>query len=79
MADSAAIKSIAFNWEGTDRKGKKIKGKTIAANEAAVRAEQARDASKANQVLEHLANNLDFELPQEVVNSAAQRSSASRV
>ena len=42
MADSAAIKSIAFNWEGTDRKGKKIKGKTVAANEAAVRAELRR-------------------------------------
>jgi trigger factor len=37
------------------------------------RREQARDVSKTNQVLEHLANNLEFELPQEVVNRAAQR------
>jgi type IV pilus assembly protein PilC len=42
MADSAAVKSLAFSWEGTDRKGKKIKGKTVAANEAAVRAELRR-------------------------------------
>lgn len=37
------------------------------------RREQARDTSKTNQVLEHLSSNLDFELPQEVVNRAAQR------
>lgn len=37
------------------------------------RREQARDVSKTNQVLEHLSNNLEFELPQEVVNRAAQR------
>ena len=42
MADSAAVKSLAFNWEGTDRKGNKIKGKTVAANEAAVRSELRR-------------------------------------
>ncbi len=37
------------------------------------RREQARDTSKTNQVLEHLASKLEFELPQEVVNRAAQR------
>ena len=43
MATSAAtIKQVPFNWEGTDRAGKKIKGKTVAANESAVRAELRR-------------------------------------
>ena len=37
------------------------------------RKEEARDVSKTNQVLEHLATKLEFELPQEVVNRAAQR------
>ena len=31
-----------FLWEGTDRKGKKVKGKAMAANEAAVRADLRR-------------------------------------
>ena len=38
----AALKTIPFNWEGTDRRGNKIKGKTLAASEAAVRAELRR-------------------------------------
>ena len=42
MADSAAIKTTAFLWEGTDRKGNKIKGKSVAANENAVRADLRR-------------------------------------
>ncbi len=44
MATSAAtIKpQIPFTWEGTDRAGKKIKGKTVAANESAVRSELRR-------------------------------------
>ena len=37
MAQSAAIKQIPFTWEGTDRAGKKVKGKTVAASESAVR------------------------------------------
>jgi len=37
------------------------------------RREQARDVTKANQVLEHLSTKIEFELPQEVVNRAAQR------
>ncbi|MCB1226200.1 MAG: trigger factor [Verrucomicrobiales bacterium] len=36
------------------------------------RREQARDVSKTNQVLEFLASKLEFELPQEMVNQAAQ-------
>jgi type IV pilus assembly protein PilC len=42
MAASVAIKQIPFNWEGTDTRGKKIKGKTTAPNEAAVRSELRR-------------------------------------
>ena len=42
MAASVAIKQFPFNWEGTDTRGKKIKGKTTAANEAAVRSELRR-------------------------------------
>jgi type IV pilus assembly protein PilC len=43
MADTAILKSnTPFLWEGTDRRGKKIKGKSLAANEAAVRADLRR-------------------------------------
>ena len=43
MADAAAAaKNINFVWEGTDKKGNRIKGKTIAANEAAVKADLRR-------------------------------------
>ena len=41
MAQSAAL-SAPFIWEGTDRKGKKIKGKSTASSEAAVRADLRR-------------------------------------
>ena len=41
MAETAIMKA-PFNWEGTDRKGKKIKGKAMAADEAAVRADLRR-------------------------------------
>lgn len=41
MAQTAAI-SAPFLWEGTDRKGNKIKGKSTAASEAAVRADLRR-------------------------------------
>ncbi|MEJ2602344.1 MAG: type II secretion system F family protein [Gammaproteobacteria bacterium] len=42
MAESAAIKTVPFNWEGTDRRGNKVKGKSLAASETAVRAELRR-------------------------------------
>ena len=42
MANSTAITSIPFLWEGTDRRGKKVKGKSMAASEAAVRADLRR-------------------------------------
>jgi type IV pilus assembly protein PilC len=41
MAQTATA-ATPFLWEGTDRKGKKIKGKSLAADEAAVRADLRR-------------------------------------
>ncbi|NNF40859.1 MAG: type II secretion system F family protein, partial [Woeseiaceae bacterium] len=41
MADTAII-STPFHWEGTDKNGKKVKGKTLADDEAAVRADLRR-------------------------------------
>ena len=37
-----AVKQSPFSWEGTDRRGKRVKGKSIAASEAAVRSELRR-------------------------------------
>jgi type IV pilus assembly protein PilC len=42
MAETATMSKTPFLWEGTDRKGKKIKGKSMATNEAAVRADLRR-------------------------------------
>src|SRR5215469_2780147 len=43
MAEAAAAaKNLNFVWEGTDKKGNRVKGKTIAANEAAVKADLRR-------------------------------------
>jgi len=42
MAETAVASTVPFVWEGTDRKGKKIKGKSMATNEAAVRADLRR-------------------------------------
>ncbi|MGI9343494.1 MAG: type II secretion system F family protein [Gammaproteobacteria bacterium] len=42
MADSAVLDTVPFNWEGTDSRGKRVKGKTLATSEAAVRAELRR-------------------------------------
>ncbi|MDH4022085.1 MAG: type II secretion system F family protein [Gammaproteobacteria bacterium] len=39
MANSIAIEKSPFTWEGTDNRGNKIRGRTVAASEAAVRAE----------------------------------------
>jgi type IV pilus assembly protein PilC len=50
MAQSAAIKQIPFTWEGTDRAGKKVKGKVVASNEAAVRTELRRQGVVATRV-----------------------------
>ncbi len=42
MAESAAMSKMPFVWQGTDRKGQKVKGKAMAINEAAVRADLRR-------------------------------------
>jgi type IV pilus assembly protein PilC len=42
MAQTATMSNSPFLWEGTDRKGNKIKGKSMASNEAAVRADLRR-------------------------------------
>ncbi|MFZ1624682.1 MAG: type II secretion system F family protein [Gammaproteobacteria bacterium] len=38
MAAGVAINQVGFKWEGTDNRGQKVRGKTMAASEAAVRA-----------------------------------------
>ena len=42
MAESTAMQKLPFLWEGTDRNGKRVKGKSTATNEAAVRADLRR-------------------------------------
>ena len=42
MAQTAVASSTPFLWEGTDRNGKKIKGKSLANDEASVRADLRR-------------------------------------
>jgi type IV pilus assembly protein PilC len=42
MAQTAAVSDTSFLWEGTDRNGKKIRGKSLASDEAAVRADLRR-------------------------------------
>jgi len=42
MAVSAVMSKVPFLWEGTDRTGKKVKGKSMAADEAHVRADLRR-------------------------------------
>jgi type IV pilus assembly protein PilC len=50
MAHSIAISETAFNWEGTDSNGKKVRGRSMAASEAAVRAELRRRGVVASKV-----------------------------
>ena len=42
MAEASTLSTVPFTWEGTDRKGHKVKGKSMATNEAAVRADLRR-------------------------------------
>ena len=42
MAETAVVSNTPFLWEGTDRNGKKVKGKSLASNEATVRADLRR-------------------------------------
>ena len=51
MAPTAvAAKDTPFNWEGKDRKGNKVRGKTLAVNEQAVRSELRRQNIVATKV-----------------------------
>ncbi len=50
MAQSIAVSEAAFNWEGTDSNGKKLKGHTMSASEAAVRAKLRRKGIVASKV-----------------------------
>jgi len=50
MADATALSKIPFLWEGTDRKGNKIKGKSMAGDEAQVRAELRRQGVVPNRI-----------------------------
>ena len=42
MPAAAIVKDIPYNWEGKDKKGNKVRGKTLAVNEQAVRQELRR-------------------------------------
>jgi type IV pilus assembly protein PilC len=42
MAQSIAVQETPFQWEGTDNHGKKVRGKSLAVNEATVRSELRR-------------------------------------
>ena len=42
MADAATVGNVPFVWEGTDRKGNKVKGKSMAPSEEVVRADLRR-------------------------------------
>jgi type IV pilus assembly protein PilC len=46
MAQAAVIKNDIFAWEGTDKKGKKVKGESNASNPAMVKAELRRQGIK---------------------------------
>ncbi|MGI9292046.1 MAG: type II secretion system F family protein [Gammaproteobacteria bacterium] len=50
MSQTIAANDAAFNWEGTDSSGKRIKGKSMAASETAVRAELRRKGIVASKV-----------------------------
>jgi type IV pilus assembly protein PilC len=52
MAISATVakKDIQFIWEGKDKRGHKVRGKTLAANEAALRADLRRQGVAATRV-----------------------------
>jgi type IV pilus assembly protein PilC len=50
MAQTAALRQAPFNWEGTDRAGKKVRGKIVATSESAVRTELRRQGVVASRV-----------------------------
>jgi type IV pilus assembly protein PilC len=50
MAQIASAQQFPYVWEGTDKKGKRIKGKMLAASEAAVKADLRRQGVLAKKV-----------------------------
>ena len=50
MAQVASTQQFPFVWEGTDKKGKRIKGKMLAVSEAAVKADLRRQGVLAKKV-----------------------------
>src|SRR5687768_10710082 len=50
MAQVASAQQFPFVWEGTDKKGKRVKGKMLAASEAAVKADLRRQGVVAKRV-----------------------------
>jgi len=49
MAETA-VKQIPFHWEGTDKRGNRVKGRTVAASETAVRSELRRQGVLATKI-----------------------------
>ncbi len=64
--DEEFVKKINPEWTMEDLREQVRKAITH-------RREESRDAAKSNQVITHLAEKLEFELPQEIVNREAQR------
>jgi type IV pilus assembly protein PilC len=50
MAQVASVQQFPYVWEGTDKKGKRIKGKMLAVSEAAVKADLRRQGVLAKKV-----------------------------
>jgi type IV pilus assembly protein PilC len=50
MAQAASAQQLPFVWEGTDKKGKRVKGKMLAVSEAAVKADLRRQGVLAKRV-----------------------------
>src|SRR5688500_20285050 len=50
MAQVASAQQFPYVWEGTDKKGKRVKGKMLAVSEAAVKADLRRQGVLAKSV-----------------------------
>jgi type IV pilus assembly protein PilC len=50
ISATAAKKDVQFHWEGKDKRGHKIRGKALAANEAALRADLRRQGVAATRI-----------------------------
>jgi type IV pilus assembly protein PilC len=50
ISATAAKKDVQFQWEGKDKRGNKVRGKALAANEAALRADLRRQGVAATKV-----------------------------